>query len=411
MFFLIAVDPKTNTIDYNNTIVDNKKTYYHKIYDANAHDDVLLTEMFSYKNMSIKFDDGWSFNETSKEIVWYKGYSTEEYLPEIAKHRRTEQFEGHYCIIVFNKITETISIHHDNTRGFPIYYTDSIVTNMYPMKMQVTHDQKIIIEDRQIMISPTEFSYDISDIKNDLDAAVVAEMIVPILMKKLDGLIKYNNIKNLEVQSSDGLDTATVRSLLDYRGISYELLKHTDYTDGDHEGINWTYDSNAFMAHIAKYTWGFTQTNYYEQEVWVASGFWGDETFARNPLRVSWILKHYGIDFLEEYDKVPGTYMEGFIRERYAQKIPKYDYKFDNKVDLYQRVVDWSLDDYQMFHLNKTTIFTPLKGLDLLLLTFRMNNDALLKTVTDGELQKQIIKILKPELLSEVAAIKNGCEP
>jgi len=127
----------------------------------------------------------------------------------------------------------------------------------------------------------------------------------------------------------------------------------------------------------------------------------------RNPLYVHWLLSYFGTDLLREASRQPKVYMFKFIKHDYRGKILKKNKVFDSEQDLYKTLEQWCLRNYQINHLNNTIMFTAYKDLEILKLSFRMSNAAILSQVIDGGLQKEVDNPIDPSLMHELDKSKN----
>jgi len=403
MHFIISID-SVSTDSRHYDCAKSDENCWLDIYDGNIYNDTILTNAFSYKNKTIKLDKGWHTLDRDKDVVWFKGYSTEARLIDRVEARNYSSMDGNYCFIVFDKTTECINIYHDTNRGFGIYYTDSIITNLYTIKTCVKFDGCIMVDHNdEIIVSSLQTTFTLPDIIKDKSIDDMAAIIAPMMIKKIEGFMKYNNVVDLEIQATGGLDTLTVRALLDICAIDYKLIDIKPFKDG----CNWTNDTNSMMDILSKYHWGFQQCNYYDDITYVATGFWGDELLMRNPLQVHWILNHYDIDLSNEYTKHPDSYMLGYFQQAYKEKLIERDKIFSNENELYQYSLDYALDEPQITHVDNVIMFSPFKGIDIYMKTLNMTNEAILEQVINGALQKKIIYDINPKLLDCLEKYKN----
>ena len=78
-------------------------------------------------NVVVRLDKGWTVTEHNNIIDIRKGYSIECPLADVDVN---EQTAGNYCILQYHKPSKTWTVYHDNLRGFPIYYNESVITNL-----------------------------------------------------------------------------------------------------------------------------------------------------------------------------------------------------------------------------------------------------------------------------------------
>lgn len=395
MFFLITTE--------NKRMPEHTLTYWRNEYQGNPNDDMLLKEVHSHDGVKIKLDKGWDNIEDSNHILWYKGFSTERYLGEIVADKKFTPADGSYCIIVYDKHTNVYSIHHDTCKSFYIFCTEDSMTNLYPSTIMVDYDEKVILtKDKNIEISSTASPFVAPDeVDNTLSIDETLENIEPLFYKKIDGLMKYNDVKNIKITNTGGLDSLLVCAL--FKDIDFEMQYRR-------KPRRWQ-EGNLMMEHLAEQYWGFHQSKYYEEKTWAITGFWGDAFLMRSPIRVYWILKYYGIDLTQEYNKNPDTYMEGAFQKRFLKQISENDFVPKTKKELYNNVLVWAARDCQIWHVDNTMNFAPLKGLDIVMETLKMSNEALLEQVTDGTMQKRLIAKIDSSLLDQLNKYKNNNIP
>ena len=200
--------------------------------------------------------------------------------------------------------------------------------------------------------------------------------------------VKQNLIKGPYVLAdSKGVDCTMIRAIMDYYNIKYSTfnynLRETDADD--------------FYQHLQSLHWGFNQTPYFGKSTQLVTGMYGDEYMLRNPKYVQWHLNQCDLD--AEYNKQPNCYMYKFYQHGYQAKIKK-----QRTNPQYLQVI---LNDYQLWSHNLVEVSNPIKDRQILLKGLQLDQDTIIKQVTDAWLSKKIIKLCNPKLLSELDSYKN----
>lgn len=327
-------------------------------------DEPLLEQYARFRNGNFLYlDEGWVKVDNHTGVEFRKGYSTEFELIDIPLDK---QYAGNYCIIKEGEIF------HDNCRAFPLFYGEQI-SNLRP-------------SENQQWIAP-----DITDISDKLDMGDITDMCSAYLADQVSGFRKYNG--DFVIPRSGGIDSLTLEAVSGNEATNEERV----------------ISDSPLSEYAQQHYWGYRQlaSNYPV----VGTGYCGDEFLMRNPMYTNWYLRFHGIDLLAEYGKVPGTYMEGFIKHRYAAKIQQDNEVFMDEASLAYHMMSHILNDYQMWHLDDVITFTPFRSNYLAYLMLKMRPEDALAQVTDGKLQKSIINHFNPGLLGTLSPNKNNVLP
>ncbi len=352
--------------------------------------DALLTEHYKFGEYTLYLDEGWTRTGT----VWRKGYSVESELQDIDPG---EAEPGNYCIIVVHN--NTLSVYHDDCRGFPIYYNKDGFNNLYPgtKEDQVWVGQSIRIINDDILLVFGHESYDLSIISPE--KKYLHELILhttAYIDYQVIGYRKYNT--DFVIPKTGGIDSLTLQA-----------ISHTEAT-GSSDYNNLVLSDTKLANHLQKTFWGYKQLS--AEFPSIGTGFCGDEYLMRNPQYVAWYLMHYGIDLSIEYNKKPNTYMEGFTKHKYLSKIQKaVTDTFENEQSLYASMLNYMFNDHQMWHLDNVITFTPFKNMYVPVLLLNMKPEDALAQVTDAAFQKEIISRYNPALLNNLDVNKNEYAP
>ena len=165
-----------------------------------------------------------------------------------------------------------------------------------------------------------------------------------------------DNTLDILVPNNNGLDTLTVRSVLDYLDVDYKLF---DIEKLDYKKLQNTLEKDYY---------GFNQIQEFDSSKCVITGFYGDEYILRNPYYVQNILKSRGQDLVKIFDAKPDCYMRKFFDLVYREKCKKIE---PVNVDKVSQMI---CNDIQVWHINNTMIFTPFKDKRLLIKYILLSN-------------------------------------
>jgi len=282
-----------------------------------------------------------------------------------------------------------LTITTNELRDFPIHYDQDCVTNIKRLTNLLPTDGQISYNNDGPTISwKDDFYPDLADVTLDFDRC--HEILFESLCENVQSFANENERK-IYVPLQKGIDTLTVRSLFDFYKIKYELF--------DLPSTKWT--TTNLQNRLSSAHWGFTQVKEKDNSV-VATGFHGDEWILRNPFYVHALLSLQGKNILEIFDSE--CYMKEWFDDHYRQKCSK-------PVDITKQKLQTMLcNDYQIWHMDHTYFFSPLKHKKLLML-LNADSDTLIKQVTNATLSKSIIERCSPDLLVKLEHSKNASDP
>lgn len=295
-----------------------------------------------------------------------------------------------WCRIDFK---DKLSVQTNDLRDFPIYYNDSDITNfeklenLLPADGELTCDKNegnIIAWKNDFYPTYPDFSISFSQSHN---------LLFESLCENVERFATQKNKSTLFVPVQNGVDTLTVRSLLDFFKIEYELFD-LPKTKKFFKGLQTT---------LAKLYWGFGQIKEINNSV-IATGFYGDEWILRNPYYVHALLSQKGINIVDEFDNKKDCYMKTWFDDHYREKC---EHTVDITITQIQQML---CNDYQIWPINETSFFSPLKHKALLKL-LHADTETILGQVTDATLSKSIIERCSPDLLSQLENSKNVNDP
>jgi len=331
------------------------------------------------QQFEVQLDDGW--NRIGD--YYYKGYSLGLSLEDMIESKKFEQQKGNYCII---NIKEP-ALYHDDLRSFPLFIGQDRCANA-----EFDGAKKIHF--------PTTVQYDGKWIENfegygDLQYSGQSfsfDNLTDFVCERLVNVVERTNF-TLPLLAADthGVDSTLVRSVFDYVGKDYKLVRREQM--GDNED------------------WGYRQLYLTDEPHIQITGYCGDEILLRNPMYCQWLLRPHGIDLTEEYAKVKQSYMLGFFNQRYKKKLLEDSYQFDDPATAVEHVCDWVSNDFQMWHKDETITFTPYRDRDILRMCLHAEPDAIVRQCVNAELSMEVIRRLCPDNLNTLSQHKNAVQP
>ncbi len=327
----------------------------------NSYDNDLNLNYTKIKNFHIYHDDDWIIDNN----ILKKGTAQS------------------YCQI---KITNKLQILHNDPRDFPLWYNKDSCTTLFALKNYLPVDGTLTYDVNKWHITYKKNYYKTSNQTYDKEKTI--NFCIKLLVKNTKKFLSKNN-KKLIIFDSNGLDSLLARSIMDYLKVKYTLtdIKKLQYT-------------NLQNKLIEKY-YGFNQIQLFAEPTCIISGFYGDEYLLRSPSYVQGLIKQ---DVIKIFEKHSDCYMKKFFEVIYKEKCKKI------KPQSKQKLKEMIANDIQIWHIDKTYVFSPFKHMKFLEL-LNCNNDIIKKQVTDGWLSKKLIEYFNPKLVSKIDKFKNMNDP
>tara|TARA_X000001382_G_C3173209_1_gene180274 strand:- start:217 stop:1242 length:1026 start_codon:yes stop_codon:yes gene_type:complete len=286
-------------------------------------------------------------------------------------------------------IEPEIKIETNKLRDFPIFYDKENVSNFKVLPGSAPVDCVIKISNHVDISYQENFypriTYERQTFKECQD------LLYDALIENIGTFTSANNKKVL-IPNQGGMDTLTVRSVFDFLGSPYELFDMPSSAP----------KRSTLNRNLIKNNWGFEQIQETDGAV-IVTGFYGDEWILRNPYYVHCILSPRGIDICAEFDKSANCYMKEYFENYRAKCSSAVNFEVEELLKII-------CNDFQIWHLHDTTIFSPLKHISLLTL-LSADTDTVLGQVTNAELSKSIIEKCNSKLLDRIDLVKNHNDP
>jgi hypothetical protein len=330
-------------------------------------------------------DKGWS----NVGSIWYKGYSTDCVLSENLQNI-VEGYhpEGKYCVITDNKI------YHSTLRGFPLWKLNNSLTNL---KL----DGYDFIKNTLFPPAPP------ADDTISLDEA--STIVGNILLENTENFFKYNNVNEINVLFSAGLDTLTAWAVMDSVTKNYVLEGHVQ-NGGDRDfyslmGRIREYN-NDLIEKVSKDNWSYDILSIYNKTNWYLTGYYAELTQLRTGIAMNAFAKVKGKN-IDEIAK-PEEYLYWFLkRQSIIDKFKNSVLSFKDDNELKQYLYNSIIGDYQMWHIDNNMSFNPFYDVRISNTMMKVSVDDLTINAMNGTVQKNIIKRFNPQLLSLLSEYKN----
>ena len=329
-------------------------------------------------------DKGWS----NVGSIWYKGYSTEcKIFEKLQDILQGYQPPGKYCVIHNNQI------YHPALRGFPLWKLNNSLTNL---KL----DGYALVEN---IISPPIYNDIIS-----LDEA--STIIGNILLENTQNFFKFNNIKEMNVLYSGGLDTLTSWAVLDNVTKNYTLdvyvPKETDKDLSLHHKLGRIREyTSDLIEKVSNDNWGYDISSVYTNNNWYLTGYYAEMIQFRDAEAIH-ALANYQNKWIDELAK-PNEYLYFFLKRsslsRYKQTM--LHFKDDNELKKY--LYDTIFVDYQMWHIDNNMSFNPFFDIRITNTMMKLSIDDITTNAMNGTIQKNIVNRFNSQLLSILSDYKN----
>jgi hypothetical protein len=329
-------------------------------------------------------DKGWS----NQGPIWYKGYSTECKLSDsLQSILQGYQPAGKWCVIHNEKV------HHPKLRGFPFYKSNNNQTNLNI--------------DGYGSISCT-LEAKLSNESLSLDEASI--IIGDILLENTKNFFKYNDIKEMNVLYSGGLDTLTSWAVLDNVTKNYILdiyvPKEADKDLSLHHkrGRIREYTSD-LIEKVSNDNWGYDISSVYKNNNWYLTGYYAEMIQFRDAEAIH-ALANYKNKYIDELAK-PHEYLYWFLKRPILDKYKKTMLTFTDDGDLKKYLYNTIFVDYQMWHLDNNMTFNPFFDIRITDTMMKLSIDDITINAMNGTIQKNIVKRFNSQLLSILSNYKN----
>jgi len=336
-----------------------------------------------FGNFTLLLDQGWH----KFDNCFYKGYCLDAKIEDKISTKDFSEKKGNYTILRMDN--NRCTLHHDDSRSFPLYYCVDTITNFASEKLTPVWFDGTVYYDTQWHFKPRP---DNKILYNKWQNLFTKSQLVDLYCNYLVECV--NSLTTdlpLYCAHSEGVDSTAVRSAFDYCGKDYKLVS----------------ENSVEKKYLG---WGYKQLFITKEPHMQITGFCGDELLLRNPLYCQWLLDPYNIELIKEFDKVSHSYMKGFFDAKYKVKLQNRKEHFVDKEQAYNHAINVAINDFQMWHVDNTITFTPLRNRQIATECMYADIDAILDQVIHAGISKEIINRLNPKLLDTISKHKNDYE-
>jgi hypothetical protein len=353
----------------------------------------------------VNTDSGWSIQEQDMWSVLYKGYadcnSLENILDQILEESEPS-YLGNFCVIAYNRISDSIKIKTDRYRDFPVYLNTNEVTNLVGNEKTAWSDSLVEIFS-DLTIKETKFDIIGSVNSSTMPADQVIEQITNILDQRTQQFLSHNT-RPIRVFLSGGVDSLLVYSFLQKYTDDYTFVKsrHVDYD------YFWTQNQGVIQSH-----WAYTQIHHWTDPCVLTSGAPGDEYTLRSPATGHLYLQYHNLDTQTELQKRPDCLHHYYFSQSKHMKIFETvnNYSINNDSQLIHYLCNIVVNDWQHHHLGNTLTWTPLRDLEIYKLILRLPVEDALDQFFNSGISCQIIERNLPGGTKLIADQKNNSNP
>jgi hypothetical protein len=328
-------------------------------------------------------DKGWQ----SKDNIWYKGYSADCSLADsLLDILDGYQPQGKWCVIHEEKV------YHPILRGFPLYQHNGEQTNLAIGGFDVVPYNEAPIQEKSPLL---------------LDEA--AQIIGDILLENTINFYKYNDVPQMNVLYSAGLDTLTSWAVLDSYTKDYTLTayipKEDDTTVHKFLGRVREYDSD-LIDFVSSKHWGYDISSLFKETNWYLTGYYAETYQYRDGEAIN-ALANYQSKRIDELAKET-NYLYWFLKR--PSVVAKYKdsmMQFKNDEALKQYLYSTIFYDHQNWHIDNNMAFSPFADIRIPQTIHRMSVEDITLNSTTGLVQRKIVERFNPQLLSLLSDYKN----
>lgn len=363
---------------------------------------------FSYfyklANFHVSTDAGWHTLDIQHYKCLYKGYADTCAINAVVNqiiHDAEPQLLGNFCFIVYDSIENNVKIKSDRYRGFPIWFDQEGVTNLFKKTHTAWTDSVLEIKSNgQVIESKFDVIGSIDTSTITVDQAV--DFIHQHLCEKMQNFLLHNKLP-IRAFVSGGVDSLLVYSYLQRFTTNFDLVRcnHIDYDKF------WLKNSGTL-----KNFWGYGQIHHWDTPCVLTSGAPGDEFMLRSPTTVNMFLRFNGHSMSQMLDQsrwktcLHHTYFNlDKHRVIFDSKEPLADW---NRYDMIWNICNILINDWQHWHLGQTLTWTPLRDLAIIKCLLRLPAESALEQIMNSHISQQLIEKNCSGLTQVISKQKNS---
>lgn len=353
---------------------------------------------YQYGEFIINTDNGWRQVNTDDVSIIYKGYidsvDIDQCITDVV-NQNDPKYTGNFCAFVLSD--GQIQIKTDRFRSFPIYVSDTNISNLASSNQVAWADSLVTIHS-DFTITETKFN-----LIGNIDTSIlslddVLNEITKILDQKIKSFLEHNTLP-FRIFLTGGVDSMLIYSFVKKHTNNYELVKclHFDYD------YFWLKNSNE----IEKF-WGYKQIHHWNNPCVLSSGAPGDEFMLRSPVTSDLWLKSQNVKVIELLNSPEWS---NSMQSEYFRRDKNYKI-FQEQViesdDLPWTLCNMLVNDWQHWHLGNTLTWTPLRDLEIFKLMLRLPIEDAISQVMDSRVSIKLIERNQPGLSKALSTFKNS---
>lgn len=368
-----------------------------------------MTLHFVNNGWCVSTDAGWetfeAFNDGVRTLLIAKGYCDTMSLRDAALHADPRTLSGNFCVIA---ITGTrVTVLHDRNRGFPLWHsdTDNTISNMPndAARTQIHCDTTISATPTTVELSHFD-PYYLEESVPQGDYTATINYIADLLAVKAAGLKEFGTAP-VKSFVTGGLDSM----------LAYALTKdHAELINYDH------FERDRFWikcgAGVRVAYWGYTQIHHWIAPTTITSGACGDEFFLRGPAAIAlWSSRNGALP--TGYLQPDSYHWEYFSRKKNREvfndtweRRDEIRAEYADPTAFTLHLLSMTLNDFQHWHLGNTLTWTPFKDIRILRAILAMPNEDIMEQMVNGDVERDLIAQLDPDLLPALNLQKNHRE-
>ena len=345
--------------------------------------------------LCLSHDHGWHTVELDTDVrVIIKGYANDRTITEAARHCATNpgapQLRGNFCAMVIRDGRVTIT--HDTDRSFPLWAGIDTVTNLEPSGDKVLADIVLTVDGTFTISRQWHTPWRHTAVHNMSDAGIV-DNVHEILLETFDSFLSHNRLP-LRAFLTGGIDTTMAWAYLDHFTKDYELL--------DYEYLKLTPFWKRNCSKLKRF-WGYNQMHLWSEDCVLVSGALGDGNFLRGLCPAEMMLQAHGTSLLDVLQTKDYHYKH--CQTNFNKREVGTTNIDINKVR--GKVMDWTTNDHQHWHIEQTLHFTPFKDSRIPALITQSSKEQVVLQARNGHINRLLIEKLDPDKLTKISAFKN----
>jgi hypothetical protein len=359
-----------------------------------------FSEHYQLGPFAVSTDAGWHQYRSHSHTAVYKGYADSDHLVNILGHvigQQEPRLFGNFCVIVYDHDLAQLRIQTDRWRSFPIYLTDSEVTNLVRSSRTAWADSLVSI-DQNFEICETKFDPIGPIDTGPVSVEQVTDFIHHRLTEKTQNFLRFNNLP-VRAFLSGGVDSLLVYSYLQRFSQNIELVR-CNIIEYDRF---WLKNSGDIGCH-----WAYHQIHHWVEPCVLTSGAPGDEFMLRSPTTADLFLKYHDIRITDLLQQQTWLHTDYFALAKHAELFQTQTVNSEwSETQLHWNLCNMVINDWQHWHLGNTLTWTPLRDLEIFKALLRLPANQAIGQIMNSNISLQLIERNRPGLSGLISDQKN----